>query len=179
MIADVKGYENLYAVTTSGTVISCERRCSDGRLIKERILKGGEFSNGYKFVCLTKNGVRKNKLIHRLVAEAFIPNPDNLPVVNHIDGNIQNNSVENLEWCTQGYNLKHAVDIGLIESQCKIRRKVTVKQGEHIILFDTMEDCAAFFGFKKGWLHNQIRKHGCIFNYKGYEIEVHGRGNDK
>lgn len=76
----------------------------------------------------------------------------------------------------KGYNLKHAVDIGLMESQCKIRRKVTVKRGEHIILFDTMKDCATFFGFKKGWLQNQIRKHGCIFNYKDYEIEVHERG---
>ena len=75
-------------------------------------------------------------------------------------------------------SLKHALDIGLMESQCKIRRKVKIRQGERIVLFDSMADCAAYFGFKKGWLQNQIRKHGCIFNYLGWEIEVYGRGID-
>src|SRR5699024_7680392 len=109
------------------------------------------------------------------VAETFIPNVDNKPVINHKDGNRKNNNVHNLEWCTQAYNLKHAIDTGLMESQCKIRRKVTVKQGEHIILFDTMKDCAAYFGFKRGWLQNLIRKHGCTFKYKDYLIKVHDR----
>lgn len=176
---DVVGYERKYMVSDTGKIISCERHGTDGRLLREKEIKGGHFSNGYQFVCLRKDSKSKNLLVHRLVAEAFIPNPDDLLVVNHIDGNKRNNCVENLEWCTQGRNLEHAIEIGLIGSQCKIRRKVTVKQGEHIILFDTMKDCAEFFGFKKGWLHNKIRKHGCIFNYGDYEIEVHGRGTDK
>ena len=113
------------------------------------------------------------------MAEAFIENPEGLPLVNHIDGNKTNNHVNNLEWVSYARNFEHAVEIGLMESQCKIRRKVTVKCDEHITTFDTMQDCAAFFGFKKSWLHNQIRKHGCTFNYHGYEIEVHGRGLDK
>lgn len=175
----IKGYEGLYEVSDTGRIKSLCRITIDGKHIKEKIINGGEYSNGYKFVCLRKNGENRNFLVHRLVAEAFIPNSVNLPVVNHIDGNIHNNCVNNLEWCTYSYNLKHAVDIGLVENQCKIRRKVTIRQGEHIILFDTMKDCAAFFGFKRGWLHNQIRKHGCIFDYRGYEIEVHGRGTDK
>ena len=179
LVKPIIDYEGLYEVTSDGVVYSVDRYTVDGKHLKRKEIKGGKFSNGYEFVCLRKNGVNHNCLKHRLVAEAFIPNPNNLPCVNHIDGNKQNNSVKNLEWCTQGYNLKHAVDIGLMESQCKIRRKVTVKQGEHIILFDTMKDCAIFFGFKKGWLQGQIRKHGCKFNYKCYEIEVHGRGTDK
>lgn len=173
------GYEGLYAVSDKGQVKSLSRTTTDGKHIKPKIIQGGMYPNGYRFVSLRKNGKNETKMVHRLVAEAFIPNPENLPVVNHIDGNKENNSVSNLEWCTQRDNLKHAVVMGLVESQCKIRRKVTVKQGEHIILFDTMKDCCEFFGFKKSWLHNQIRKHGCAFSYGDYLIEVHGRGIDK
>lgn len=80
-----------------------------------------------------------------------------------------------MEWCSRSDNLKHALNIGLMESQCKIMRKVTVKYDEKIVIFKTMKDCAAFFGYKKGWLQNQIRKHGCKFNFNNYEIEVHER----
>lgn len=122
-----------------------------------------------------KNDKDKNYSVHRLVAQAFIPNPSNLSDVNHIDGNKLNNNIDNLELCTRSQNLKHALQIGLIKSQCKICRKVIVKHGEKIIMFETMKDCAAFFGFKKGWLHNRIRKHGLTFNYKEYKIEVSER----
>lgn len=174
---DIKGYEGLYQVSNLGRVKSLERKSDlDGRLIKSKILKTGLNNPGYKFLVLRKNGVSKNKMIHRLVAEIFIPNQDNYYCVNHIDGNKQNNRVDNLEWCTQGFNLKHAIKIGIVKNQCKITRKVTVKYNEKIIIFETMKDCAAYFGFKKGWLQNRIRKHGCTFNYKGHEIEVHERG---
>ena len=176
MIKSVIGYEGLYEITDDGVVFSVDRYTKDGKHLKRKEIKGGKFSNGYEFVCLRKDGVNHNCLKHRLVAEAFIKNPDNLPVVNHIDGNIHNNSVKNLEWCTQGYNLKHAVDIGLIKNQCKICRKVIVKRDEKIITFDTMKDCAEFFGFKKGWLQNYVRKYGLNFSYKGYEIKINERG---
>lgn len=64
---------------------------------------------GYLRVLLFANGVHKNCQVHRLVATAFIPNPKNLPVVNHIDGNPKNNRVNNLEWCTQSANVLHAI----------------------------------------------------------------------
>ena len=178
MWKDIKGYEGIYQVDENGNVKSCERNTS-GKHIKEKIIKGGNYSNDYRFVCLRKDGKNSNKSIHRLVANAFIPNPNNYPYVNHKDGNKSNNNVTNLEWCTAKQNLQHAIDIGLSSDWCKIKRKVTVKQGEHIILFETMKDCSAFFGFKKAWLNGQIRKHGCTFSYKGYEIHVHGRGSDK
>lgn len=169
ILKDIPGYNGDYKISENGEVYSYKG-------LKTKKLKGGTFSNGYEFVCLIKNGKTKNCSRHRLVAETFIPNVDNKPVINHKDGNRKNNNVHNLEWCTQAYNLKHAIDTGLMESQCKIRRKVTVKQGEHIILFDTMKDCAAYFGFKRGWLQNLIRKHGCTFKYKDYLIKVHDRG---
>ena len=176
LIKPIIGYEGLYEITNDGVVFSVDRYTSDGKHLKRKEIKGGKFSNGYEFVCLRKNGVNHNCLKHRLVAEAFIPNPDNLPVVNHKDGDIHNNSIENLEWCTQGYNLRHAIQIGLVESQCKIRRKVTLKKNSVERVFDTMKDCAEFFGFKKSWLQGYVRKYGLDFTYNGYEIKVNERG---
>lgn len=67
-----------------------------------------------------KEHIRKYFLVHRLVAQAFIPNPNNLPQVNHIDGNKENNCITNLEWCTREDNIKHAYKIGLNPSRKKI-----------------------------------------------------------
>ena len=77
-----------------------------------RILKP-EIRNGYYSVSLMKNNKRRNYRIHRLVAEAFIPNPDNLPQVNHKDENKLNNIVSNLEWCDNTYNSQYPNDLGV------------------------------------------------------------------
>ena len=74
-----------------------------------KILSGSIFNTGYRMVRLTINGQKKSYAVHRLVAEAFIPNPENLPVVNHKDGNKLNNNVENLEWVSQSQNRIHAI----------------------------------------------------------------------
>lgn len=93
----VKGFE-LYSVSDQGNV----RNDKTGR-----ILKGGLDTYGYPQVILCKNGARVNRKVHRLVAEAFVPNPDNKPQVNHIDGNKQNNAATNLEFCTYQENQDH------------------------------------------------------------------------
>lgn len=77
-----------------------------------KILKP-ELRNGYYSVDLCKNGIRKKHRIHRLVAEAFIPNPENLPQVNHKDGNKLNNNVDNLEWCDNTYNSQYPNDLSV------------------------------------------------------------------
>lgn len=166
---DILGYEGLYKISNYGRVKS---------LYHNRIVKGGKYPNGYKYVALSKDHVKHPILIHRLVAIAFINNPDSLPVVNHIDGNKQNNQVNNLEWVTQSDNLKHAVNTGLMESQCKIRRSVIITRDKETRTFKTMKDCAAFFGFKKGWLQNKIRKYGTTFNYDNFVIKVGAREHD-
>lgn len=79
---------------------------------------------GYKRINCYTNGKMKSCTVHRLVAAAFIENPDNLPQVNHIDGNKENNCVENLEWCTASRNVKHAFDIGLKEKSREHARRI-------------------------------------------------------
>lgn len=97
---DITGYEGLYQISSEGRVKSLNYN----RTGKEKILKAILDKYGYCFVILCKNNKIKKYSIHRLVAQAFIPNPDNLPQVNHINENKTDNRVENLEWCTAEYN---------------------------------------------------------------------------
>lgn len=98
---DIEGYEERYQVSNLGRVKSL--RNSQGQY-REKILTNTPDKIGYLTVGLSKNGKRKNFKVHRLVAEAFIENPNNHPIINHKDENKQNNCVNNLEWCTYKYN---------------------------------------------------------------------------
>lgn len=108
---DVKGYEGLYQVSNKGNVKSLDRLIvyKDGRKRKFKGVKltSNTGKHGYPYVILSKNEHNKTFKVHRLVARAFIPNPDNLPQVNHKDENRANNNVENLEWCTTKYNINY------------------------------------------------------------------------
>ena len=106
----VKGFEGLYEVDKLGNVYSL-------RNTNTLKLQAHNGKRPYYYVCLCKGGKKKNFFIHRLVAQAFIPNPDNLPQVNHIDGDIHNNSKENLEWVTNARNTKHAYENHLRKSR--------------------------------------------------------------
>ena len=108
---DIFGYEGLYQISNYGNVKSMRRfnRMSKqdekvGYFREEKLLKKVKRRLGYLQVSLAKNGNTKNVMIHRLVAEAFIPNPNNFYCINHKDENPSNNNVENLEWCTIQYN---------------------------------------------------------------------------
>ena len=100
----VKDFEEFYEVSNDGVVRSKDRRCDKGRSSKGRTIKQWENHRGYRMVSLSKHGKQTHFPVHRLVAIAYIENPENLPCVNHKDENKKNNSVENLEWCNHQYN---------------------------------------------------------------------------
>lgn len=119
----IKGYEGLYAVCENGQIYSYPKptnpRCTRGRWMTPSVGKRADPSlggSGYSTVQLFKDKAMEAKQVHRLVAEHFIPNPNNYPQVNHKDGNKQNNDVSNLEWCTPSQNIKHAYDVMLRRS---------------------------------------------------------------
>lgn len=97
-------YENNYTV------------CSDGRILnnKGKFLVGYLSNTGYQRMLLCKEGVKIKRTVHRIVAMTFLPNPENLPQVNHIDGNKLNNYASNLEWCDSFRNMRHAHENGLM-----------------------------------------------------------------
>lgn len=131
MWKEVKGYEGLYQISDTGLVRSLHRTVLNkngkpqnylGKLLKPDTYKMPNSS--YQRVTLSKEGITKRFLVHRLVAEAFIPNPQNKEHVNHIDNNGLNNSVENLEWCSHSENMLHAQKQGrLFASQSKGGKK--------------------------------------------------------
>ena len=109
---DIPEYEGLYQVSNYGNVKSLARN-NCNVCLKDRILKYSKNHQGYKQVALFKKSKQKSFKIHKLVALAFIPNPNNYPCINHIDGNKQNNCVDNLEWCTYSHNNKEAFRLKL------------------------------------------------------------------
>lgn len=116
---DIPGYEGLYKINNYGII-----KNNKGNIRKQTIDK-----NGYCRIILSKKRINKNYLIHRLVAQVFIDNPNNYPIINHKDENKQNNCVNNLEWCTIKYNCNYGTRIKRIAEKNKI-----IKKGKHFSL---------------------------------------------
>ena len=117
---DIKGYEGKYQVSNLGRVKSLNYR---GNTNKEVIMANTQNKNGYFKIGLSKNNKKKNYTIHKLVAEAFIPNPNNLKEINHKDEDKSNNKVDNLEWCNHKENCNYGTRI----SRCSEKQK-----GKHL-----------------------------------------------
>ena len=126
---DIKNYEGIYQVSNLGRVKSVARKVKYSRgshsyyqYQQERFLSANHKSNGYLEYSLYKDSKRTHKYIHRLVADAFIDNPNNLPVVNHKDENKENNLADNLEWCTILYNNTYGTRIDKIAKNTNYRK---------------------------------------------------------
>lgn len=116
---DIEGFEGFYQISFIGVVKPLERKVDNGhsiRLKKETFMNLPSNSDGYPMVQLSANGVTKTTTVHILVAKAFVPNPLNLPIVNHKDGNKRNICYKNLEWVTAQENVIHAWATGLNKS---------------------------------------------------------------
>ena len=137
----IPNYEDNYEVNSSGEI----RRAKNGNILKGYIGK-----DGYRRVGLTVNSKTKSFLIHRLVAEAFIPNPNGYPCINHKDEDKTNNHVNNLEWCNYEYNLNY----GTRNSRANNSRKKAIlqfsKTGEFIKAWDSGTDVYLQMGIDKG-----------------------------
>ena len=168
-----KDYEGLYEVSNFGRVKSLGNGNSNNS--KERVLKPVKVKGGYLQVHLSKNGKRKMFLVHRLVAEAFIPNTDNLPFINHKDEDKTNNSVENLEWCTREYNNNYGtrtLRANKTLTNGKLSKKVLqfTKFGEFIREWPSTKECWRN-GFNQGNIVSCCRgkrnfHKGYIWKYK-------------
>lgn len=125
----VKGYEKYYEISNLGRLVSLDYRGNGYR----QILKTNINKNGYEQIRLNVNKIGKNKKIHRLVAESFLPNPENKKCVNHKDSNRINNRVDNLEWCTHSENIIHGFKNGFIYRTSGEDSKVSKLNNEKVI----------------------------------------------
>lgn len=188
MWKDIIGFEDIYKISDSGEVWSKDRLCIDSKG-RKRFRSGQKINpdiapNGYYRVTLARNGKKKQKYLHRLLAEHFIPNPNNLPQINHKDGNKLNCKIENLEWVTVKENVIHAYKYGLINhvkgeqhpnygkcgSQSKLAKKV---KATNVITKETKIYGSMIETKKDGFLQSEVSrscKKGSI--HHGYVFEL-------
>lgn len=158
---NIKEYEGKYQVSNYGKV----KNNKTGRILKPMLRS----KNRYLCVQLSKNSAVKTYSIHRLVAEAFILNPNNYPVINHKDENKMNNIVSNLEWCSQKYNINYGSSLN---KRVKSHKKPVIAfNNEHKlgIYFPSIKDAAAYFNGTKSNISKALK--GCTKTAYGHTWE--------
>ena len=176
----IDNYDN-YEVSTLGRVRSIDTTIvrSNGRpmIIKGKILRPYKDNKGYLHVSLYNDKGRRRNQVHRLVAKAFIPNPDNLLQVNHIDENKQNNCIDNLEWCTNNYNTNYGNRNQNLSKSLKNNSKVSKvilqydKDGNLVKEWPSMNEITRELGYGTGNIYSCCRyrykqAHGFVWRYK-------------
>lgn len=187
---DIKGFESLYQVSNLGRIKSLSKFINNnpksktiGFYSKEKNLKPTKSNSGYLYVVIYKKSKKYTLFIHRLVAQAFIPNPDNLPQVDHLDGNKLNNNVDNLEWVTSKENINRAWKMGLYKPRSEnkgklnnysksIRKKVLQYdlQGNLINSYNSTREASRITNYNNGNINNccnnkQKTAYGFIWKY--------------
>lgn len=167
---DIKDYEGLYQISSLGRVRSLNRyrkgNKSTPTIVYGKLLKPRHIRGGYLGVSLSRDDKAKNCSIHRLVAQAFIPNPDNLPQVNHKDEDKTNNCVDNLEWCDAKYNSNYGTRTQrVITSQSK--PIVALKNNQIYFYFSSIGE-AGRNGFNSGAICDCCNKKPKHNKHKGF-----------
>lgn len=160
----IEGYEGLYEISSYGNVLSNHGKTS-------KILAHRKDKYGYVQYNLCKNGIVTNVKAHRLVAQAFIPNPDNLDTVNHKDENPGNNHVDNLEWMTRGQNTVYGTAVARrkkIMTEKSGVKMIARKDGEEL-RFDSVSECVRVLGLNRGSVYDVVD--GIIKTTKGWSLE--------
>ena len=179
---DIPDYEGLYEASSHGRIRSKEGRISikvrkDGtsytqrlksRVLKEKKVTSKNTRRNDKRVDLWKNKRPKTMYVARIIATTFIPNPNNLPEVNHINGDYRDNRVENLEWISKRDNIRHAFDNDLIGTNIKITLKRIDDQKEYS--FRSMSKASEFIGRNHGYVSLRLKK--------DYETAIDVDGNE-
>lgn len=168
MWKEIEGYEGYYEVSDTGEVRSLDRYITEntgkhsgrkhfrkGYLMKLSESKSRDGGRGYLVVNLRKNNTSLVKQVHIIVAEAFIPNPDNMPTVNHKDGNKWNNCVSNLEWVSYSENNIHALKNGLRNPRGTAIEQYTI-DGKYISSYKSVTDAARINGFSRGGISHCV-----------------------
>lgn len=138
----ISGYDDIYQISSFGRIRSKCGKADGQYVIRKNRISG----KGYPSITLHHQGERKYFFIHRLVAEAFIPNPKELPQINHKDGNKRNNCVENLEWCTNSENMNHCYENRLTKRARPVLQ--FDKDGTFIKRWDSSAEISRFYNVK-------------------------------
>ena len=168
----VKGYAGIYEISNLGRVKSLsriiERKDGNSRVTEDRIIIPFITKCGYHQIALTnKDGVKKKHYIHRLVANAFIENPNKLPIINHKDENKLNNRVDNLEWCSAYYNLRY----GKMQAKL-VKINVIDSKGDIVEVVEGIRECERKYSISKYLIKQSsdgkdlIIDNKCNFNFK-------------
>ena len=165
---DIKGYEGRYQVSNLGRIKSLVSHFGT----QETIMKGQPVWTGYLRVCLVKDRKPKMHTIHRLVAEAFIPNPQNKPIINHIEGDKTNKAVTNLEWVTFAENSQKSKNITKSKRYNSI--KVIDSNGN---VFDSYREAGRFYGISPNTVKRDVL--GETEEYQNFKRKIRFRRYEK